>query len=367
MNRLTFIGLFLVLLSCNSRNPLAIESREVDFKDKTGDVIEAHELNLDVPGVQDIVVYDSLLFFITRNPTGMLQVYNINTLQHIASFCQRGRAKNEFTGQVFLINEQYYFKDGDLIFPLLDNKSLIQKEVNVSASLREGHTVVGDVELRSSDDRCFVLLENGLEKIFSYRNPYIDAEMGEMTLPQYAVREHDKIVREIKVFKKHVKSENPENLELWYSGSLLKRTNNNLVIMPMSGMDYILFFDLDKKKNWALHQIGTPLASEICVYDDDSKNYFGGFGRPIADNSSDIFLVSYFGGEHTEKAMKEGKMRGELLLFDWDGNYIGGVKLDTNYHSSSYDSKGKKLYAVNIASEKIFTFDLSEFMKNIGK
>lgn len=244
---------------------------------------------------------------------------------------------------------------------------MIQKEINVSASLREKHTVVGEMELRSNDESCFVLLGDGLERIFSFHHPSINVELGTTTLPSYTIRKHNDIEKEIKVFRKHVKSENPENLELWYSGDLLKHPNKEMVIMPMSGMDYILFFDLDKKKNWALHQIGTPLTTEICVYDDYSKNYFGGFGGPMTDYTSDIFLVTYFGGKFTEEAIKEGKMRGELLVFDWDGNYLGGVKLDTNYHSSSYDPKNKMLYALNIASEKIFTFDLSGLMSTIER
>ena len=83
--------LWMLLLSCSHKDngPLVLETREVDFMDKTGDEIKAKPLDLEVPGVTDVVVYDSLLIFVTSDPSGMLQVFNKNTLKHLASFCQR--------------------------------------------------------------------------------------------------------------------------------------------------------------------------------------------------------------------------------------------------------------------------------------
>ena len=353
-------------MSCNTKSPLVLETHEVDFLNKTGDIINAKELNLDVPGVRDVVVCDTLLCFLTKDPSGMLKIYKKNTLEYMASFCQLGRAKNEFTGQVNLTNGQYYQRNGDLIIPLMDNNSLLQKEVNVSASLRTGHTVVEGIEPRTANEYSFVLLDNGLEKTFSFRNPYLNAETGIMELPLYAIREHNEIVREYKVFKKHVATENIENLELWYSGNLLKHPSRSLVIFPMCNLDDILFFDLKTNHHYSLHQTGSTSASDICVFNDQRKNR-SCFGRPVADKASDYFYVTYFGGKYTEEAVNENTMRAELLVFDWDGNYKGGVKLDTNYHRHSLDSDTKILYAVNIGSEKIYTFDLSGLINTIAK
>ena len=64
MKRILLMSLAAVLLatSCTSNrqsdDTFALETREVDFQDKTGDVIQAEELNLEVLGVTDVVVYD---------------------------------------------------------------------------------------------------------------------------------------------------------------------------------------------------------------------------------------------------------------------------------------------------------------------
>lgn len=353
------------LFSCNYRNPLVLETREVDYLDKTDNVIIANKVDIKVMGVSDIFVYDSLLIFVTTDPSGFLQIYNKNTYEHIGSFCHLGRAKNEFAGLAFSINRQYYLRDGELILPLIDNKTLIQKEVNVSASLREGHTVIGDIESRTFDDMNSILLDNGLEKIFTFSRPKFQTELQTSSLPVYSLKEKNELVKEVKVFRRHVDCEIPDLLESCYRGSFVKHPNRNLVVMTMGGMDYLLFFDFDKNKNFALHQIGAPSASDIYFYKDRSKNH-SCFGLPLVDYTSDRFMVFYFGGKHTQHAIDEGVMRGELMLFDWDGNYLGGVKLDDNFFSAFYDSEKKMLYTANIMDE-IFAYDLSEFMKSIDK
>lgn len=353
------------LLSCIHRNPLVLEAYDVDYLDKTGDVIYGNKMNLEVMGISNIVVYDSLLMFLTMDPSGFLQVYNKNTLEHLGSFCHPGRARNEFAGSAFLINNQYYLKNKDLILPLVDFKTFIQKEINVSASIREGHTVVENVESRTTDCMNSVLLGNGLEKVFTYTNPVFNPELQVTSLPVYSIKENNELVKEIKVFRRHVECEIPDLLQGCYYGGMVKHPNRNLVVITMGSMDYLFFFDFDKNKYYALHQTGTPSASEIMIYKDENKNR-PCFGLPLVDYSADRFLVFYFGGKHTEEAIKEEEMRGELLLYDWDGNYLGGVKLDNNFIFASYDSEKKMLYTVNILDE-IYTYDLSEFMNSLDK
>lgn len=366
MNKSVLLNLLWILfLSCNNRNPLVLEMHEVDFLDKTGDVIYGNKLNLEVIGIMDIVVYDSLLIFVTTDPSGFLQVYHKDTYEHLGSFCHPGRARNEFAGLAFSINKQYYLRNSDLLLPLIDNNTLIQKEINVSASIRKGHTVVEGVESRTTDYMNSVALDNNIERVFTFSPPHLNPELQEASLPVYSIKENNKNVKEIKVFRGHVKCENTELLQGCYNGEMAKHPNRNNVVITMGSMDYLFFFDFDNNKNYALHQIGTPSASELFLNKDMSKNR-SCFGLPIVDYSSDRFMVLYFGGKHTEDAIKEGKMRGELLLFDWDGNYLGGVKMDKNFIYASYDPEKQILYAANILDE-IYTYDLSQFMSFIDK
>lgn len=356
-----------LLLSCKSRTdngPMVLETREIDFKDKTADEIKAKPLALEVPGIQDLVVHDSLLIFVTSDPQGMLKVYDKNTLQPIASFCTRGRANNEFPGQIFYINMQQYVRDGDFIMPFLDNSTYIQKEVNVSASLREGRTVIGQTLQRTHNDLDFVLLDKGLGRTFTVYRPVwnFNAQPETMSLPVYAITQDNKTVREIEVFKDHVQHESIMTLQSFYHGHLLKHPDRNLVVMPMSCLDYILFFDLDNDRNYAVHQKGTPTTADVYLYDDWNKNYKGGIGGPMHIPGTNMFMCVYSSGKYSEQTLNENGMGVELLVFDYEGNYIRGVKLDRNFLSYSWDPESKILYAAEIVSEVIFTYDLSDFL-----
>lgn len=368
MKRIQLMSLAAVLLatSCTSNrqsdDTFALETREVDFQDRTGDVIQAEELDLEVPGVSNVVVYDSLLVFTTTDPSGMLQVYNKRTLEKIGSFCTQGSAANEFVGSAYLTNSQHYLKNGELILPLLDGSTSFYKEVNVSASLREGHTVVEGTVQRAGYDDNIVMLDGTLDRTFSFRRPSNIVGSG-FTMPQYVVTEHNDTVKEIEVFKKHINCQNEDDLERCYHGMLMKHPDRNLAVFPMSFMKYILFFDLDKDEYYALRQKDTPAFPDIYVdrsWWDDNK----GFGS--VDCSSDMFMVTYDGGEYSINARKNDMVTFELLLFDWEGNYLGGAKMDTNVHFCSYDPDTQLLYAINIGSEKIYTYNLSGLMKSIG-
>ena len=56
-----------------------------------------------------------------------------------------------------------------------------------------------------------------------------------------------------------------------------------------------------------------------------------------------------------------------MLAFDWNGNYLGGVKMDILAQDYTYDSKNKILYGYRIFDEKIIAYDLSEFVNSFAK
>lgn len=369
MRKLLFLYLFCASFILTSKaktdnGPMILKTQEVDFKDKTGDEIKAKMLDLEVIGIQDLYVQDSVLMFVTSDPEAMLKVYDKKTLKPIAGLCQRGRANNEFPGQIIQQYRQQYWRNGDLIMPFYDLSTSVQKEVNISASLRKGHTVIENTCQRSFHNHDFVVLDNGLDKTFTINGLEPDwlRSPETMELPVYAVTENNNIVKEIQVFKEHIKHESVLRLGYFYGGQLLKHPDRNLVVMTMRSMDYIMFFDLDNDRNFAIHQKGSPTYADIYIYDDWDKNYKGGTGGPMHIPGTDKFCVVCSSGKYTEQTLAEGGMGVELLVFDYEGNYIGGVKLNRNIQSYSYDPETKTIYAANVVTEEIFTFDLSDFL-----
>lgn len=359
-----------LLVSCHIEDPLAFETREVDFINKTGDLINGKILDLDVLGGKTIAVYDTLLMVITNNPAALLQVYDTRTLKPLAMLCQQGNAKNEFSDKYIFKSDQTFLRNGDVIIVLRGEGGYVLKEINVSASLREGHTVVEGIN-NSIPYGCqnLVGLDNAINCLFTFNNHNYSIDRGVYNVPSFSIRD-DKNTKEIEVYRRLIDFENKRYSEFWYSGTICKHPSKNIVVQCMSTIDYIHFFDLDNNKYFSIHQIGTPTFENIKV------PYILKDGTAIYDcmhfnesiGSDNFFLVLYMNGEYKKKNLRQGNRDAtELLAFDWEGNYLGGVKLDVHVHDLAYNSKSGLLYGFRINDEKIVTYDLSDFIKSIGK
>lgn len=145
INKILFSGLMLFLCySCSDKSYFVLETKEVDFVNKTDSIIKGTLLDIEVMGLSDIMIIDTFLMFITNNPTGQLLLYNLNTLTPIANLCLKGRASNEFFNSWFVANQVYYNDDNNIIVPLIDNMCFL-KEVDVTQSISNKNTVLLNV------------------------------------------------------------------------------------------------------------------------------------------------------------------------------------------------------------------------------
>lgn len=358
------------LISCHVGNPLELETREVDYLNKTGDVIHGNILDLNVPGGKAIEVYDNLLMVITSDPNGLLQIYDIRTKQPLASLCQQGRARNEFSEKFIFKASQLFERNGDIIIVMRGEGGYVLKEVNVSASLREGHTIIEGV-YNNVPFGCegVVGLDNGINRLFVFNNHNYNIDMEDYNPPTFSIiNEED--TKEIKVYGRLIDFENDYFTTFWYSGGLCKHPTKNIVIQCVRTMDYIHFFDFDNNNFYSIHQVGSPTFDDIRVPDTSNKdgsislNKYYHFYESIGTNN--VFFVIYLNGDYSKDNFRQTRGEAkELLAFDWEGNYVGGVKLDYGVTDLAYDSKRNILYGIRSVDEKIVSFDMSDFMKSI--
>lgn len=73
MKKVIFSNLIgaLLLASCTQKGPMVLETHDVDFLNRTGDVVHGKFLDLDVAGGHTIAVYDTLLMVTTGNPAAL--------------------------------------------------------------------------------------------------------------------------------------------------------------------------------------------------------------------------------------------------------------------------------------------------------
>ena len=340
----------LFAMSCNNKSKILIEDREVDFLNKTGDVIEGKLVKSDILGFDNIIIFDTLFMVTTWNPEGQLQVFSLNSLEHLGSFCKQGRARNEML-DASAVTEQAYYKNGHLILVMFDSPNTL-KEVDITASLQSGNTeIISSQECLSTHDGELILLGNEYE----YRYEYVRNIFGinEVTgVPSRYTVYKDGEKRELNFFGTLMDSESSAK-ELPYMGSLNKNPQRNIVVQSFQRMDYLLFMDFDADKYFAVHQKGSITFNDTFVYNNSPRPLHFTDGA----SSSEYLMILYRQGEYTQKTT-DGYP--ELLVFDWDGNYITGFKIDRTTYMIEYDEINKVLYGIN-DDENLYAYD----MKNL--
>ena len=82
-------------------------------------------------------------------------------------------------------------------------------------------------------------------------------------------------------------------------------------------------------------------------------------GAPMHIPGTDMFMCVSIWGKYPQQAFKEGGTGAELLFFDYDGNYKGGVKVNHNPQACAYDPETNSLYVANMGDEDIKTILLN--------
>lgn len=364
-SKLGILFIFIFLMSCNNKSHYAFDVKEIDFVNKTGEVIDGIDTQIDIMGGDDILICDSLLLILTRDPMGQLKVFSLSDYKLLVNLCIEGRARNEFFHPSFLSDQWFFNKDGDIILPIIDNTQ-IQKEINLSQSIKEHKTVVQPnvSDCLSIMDGNFVLIDNDRNKKFQcFRAHEDEVELGKYCVPEYKITESDEVVREIKVFPTLMKFVNEENSRGMYFGSLRKHPSKNIIIQPFQYMDYILRFDLDNNDFYAIHQIGS-LSFDDIIPKKDGPSLFN--FTSICYTPDYLFLL-YHAGEYSQSFPDYDDSFPEVYVFDWDCNYLGGIKLGQEVHDIAYDEKNRKLIGLQRSKDIIYSFDLSELISSIEK
>ena len=369
----------LFVLSCNNKKSrLLFEVHEVDYRNKSDVTLKGTEVEAEWPlEMRDIAVCDSFLLVKSGDNEHILYVYS-NDLKLKGRFGSIGRARNEFlspsvqwfSAQI-LRNEQ-----GDAMIPLVDmqqgtrlvdlQKSLeTQSTVFAAQNDFQGrHTV--EYYNKTFDGRVVMstvvrtqFLDNDIDQRFSYFHPITEGYENKVhTEPVFAITHDTARVKEIKMLSRFEAKDAD-----YVNGFMIKHPSRNIAVQALHILDYILFFDLDNDRAFAIHQPGSP------SFDDDLpaiefteiENADGTMTytstrvpcfRDLAATES-FFMVTYYNGDYCHNQTDVSDIEDaapELLIFDWDGNFLKSFKLDTHVDGITYDEKNQILYGMDILS-----------------
>ena len=370
-----FLAVLLSVYSCGNKPQYIIpEVKEISFADQERGFVEPVKMDYCPMGVFDIMSYDKYLFFITQNKNAYLRVYDVEKGAEVAALCQQGRANNEFNFPIFFNSEQAYTVNGEIMLPIKDNQSSL-KEINITQSIDNQRTVinrtasciqntsshlafvdddfsrtfVSDLKLSSAEPRVSVISSDS--KFVSD----LKLSSAEPAQPvKFYIQGADEQKTDVPAFKDVMNGSDQFAICNYYSGVLIKHPSRNIMTYSMAYLNYVLFFDLDTGKTFAIHQKGSETLDKE-VTENPNLLHFGD-----ATASDDYYFTFYFANCRKNP---EADYVCEVLAFDWDGNYVGGFKTNTAIHRIAYNEKTKSLYCVNIGEELMYAIPVKEFIK----
>lgn len=351
LHALSVVLIIMLQFSCNNRPNLIPEVRDVDFSNK--DLEVEGKFVTEIIGAKSIFEYDTLLLVLTYNPAAQLMVFNTNTLDTLGEFCIKGRARNEFQ-ELHTSVCQMYEKEGDVFATLYDGPYLV-KEVNITESIRQGSTVVSNtVDVMSLGNGVTVFLNKDLNQKFELlKNKYKpDEEMREVP-SVYTVKIPDKKDKELKILRRVVYVEEDQKRFMPYGGTIKKHPSKNIIVSTFRGLDYLVFFDLDNDKTFAIHQTGSATFDDE-PYVDTGEYHFSG----AAHCAEDYVMLVYNHGKDAMNEPDRSKRKAEVIIFDWEGNFITNIRLDRRIAFIGYDESQEKLFGITFR-EEIYEYDLS--------
>ena len=348
---LAIVFIIALQFSCNKRPNLIPEVRDIDYSNK-GVEIEG-KLVTEIIGAEGIIQIDSFLMVVTVNPDAQLLVLNSNTLDTLGEFCMKGNARNEFK-KVYSATYQAYRRDDHIFVPLYDDPYLM-KEVDITESIKQNKTVISNTAFPIIFGHgTAVILNEDLNQRFEYlRNKYHPDEEMKQPPIVYSVIMPNKKDKEIKILRRKVYVEEDRKRFIPYDSTIKKHPTKNIIVNMFRGLDYLVFFDLENNKTFAVHQTGSATFDDE-PYVDTGEYYFTG----AAHCAEDYVILGYNHGEEAMNEPDRHKRKTEIIIFDWGGNFITNIKLDRRVGHIVYDELQKKLFALTFR-EEIYEYDLS--------
>jgi hypothetical protein len=370
MKRILFIPFFLILCSLIScKKHFAYEVKEIDFVNKSDTIIDGVLVDISLPvGIEDFTMCDSLFMFLVDDPSAQLLVYSANDGHLLGRFCGKGRAKYEIIGPTMISGQIFNDSNGSILLPLREQRAAI-KMVNITESLKRNRTVVQDV--RECNSIYYILLDNDINNTLEFFKADYNYYYKDITEPPYFEIKcnGDEEGKRIDMYPKVMNLEQMSDANLFYHGTLYKHPSRNLVVQPLLGMDYILFMDIDNNKYFAVHQMGSMsfddyISATYTIGGDESKIMHEGRELPyyfVETFCTESYVMTlYRAGDYCLSFDDEDKACPELIIFDWDGNFIRSVKLSKPVHEFCFDSNSNTMYGLNMAEDVLYRFDLND-------
>ncbi|MCH7405509.1 BF3164 family lipoprotein [Belliella aquatica] len=315
------------------------------------------ETGLDIVGAWDFAIQDSLMIFSTRNNNGLWKFLSLPELNELGDFLIKGEGPLEFSSYPSVTDKVNFSEIGGVLFSYIydfDNGRLLK--LNINKSLKNKETIISVI-----DDSLpkflfdFMMLDSGR---------YFYREISNMETQQLRSLDHFGNVSVNINMAKLNEASVMKGIDFTVMTTMTRYNEIHDKIVEMNfGLNYINLYAVDG-----------DFGKTICVeskLDDigqiESKENVDRIFRFSDVRVYDNFFGLVYVNEKEETYFTSRKNLPEILLFDWEGNPLAKLKLQSHISTFDIDFLNNEIYTFDSRTDEFAKYDIGEILSVIQK
>ena len=348
--------LFMVLslcIGCQKKrtydNKMAFEDKiHVDIDLTSYELNNKKELNIDIIGVKNFRIFDSLLVFSTVNEDGLWSFYSLKNNTHLGDFLSKGQGPFQFATPPSVGNNVQFTKENDTVLAYIyDSPKGQLVKFNISKSIDNQDQILSIANENMPRSLFNFVMIDSLMFFCKEVSPDLTKQV------RFLINEDEKSSLEFLTKLNNAAIKQGEDINILSTITKFSPIENKLVEMPI-GLNYVNLYSID----------GT-FTKTICVdenlYDIDAIQKKNRWRRKYT--FADLRLFDSFFGvlkiDEEEKIYQTKRTKlPSILLFDWEGKALAELKLDHHITSFDIDFINNELYTFDVHSDELFKYNI---------
>ncbi len=317
---------------------------------------EGLDTGLDIIGIQNFQVIDSLLLICQSSSQGFWKFYSLNDHKLLGKMLSIGQGPNEFrypvsSGNYYTMEEE----NGNLFAMILDQYKGGVYRLNITESLESGQV---DIDFLPGDFSSSVFYACAIDN-----DTYLCRELSEDGTHQnrYVLKNGTKTIPDVleKLNRATVDAEN-DGFTFNMISALIKRKKELFVEVPLY-LNYINLFSLDGKtaKTLCVEKSLTRISSVT-----SKSEPFRTSTYTALKAFNDFFGAAFY--NHTWMERDLGiKKSSQIQLFDWCGKPLAAINVNKIVTSFDIDFARGELYLFSSSDDEFVKYDISDLLKKL--
>ncbi|MCH7412744.1 TolB-like 6-bladed beta-propeller domain-containing protein [Belliella sp. R4-6] len=321
----------------------------IDFPN-TFKLSESKTPQVDIVGLSDFTIFDSLLILGTKKSDGLWDLYSLPDYQPLGSFLKRGDGPEEFMqGPGASMKNKIVKESGQIIAYIYDFEKGSIKRFNISESIKSKELHLSTMEkILPPFLFDFVMLDSA--EIFI-------REIGDFDTHQirFIVNENNKKI-EMPFLEKLNETAISKGKNINILSTIIKSSplGNRLVEMPVF-LNYINLYS-PNGEFYKTICVGDKLFDISVVQEQEEWSWASHFSNVSVFDG--FFGVVY----HEEKRKKSPS----ILLFDLEGSPLAELELENHITSFDIDFNSMELYTFDSENDKFLKYNIQNVLSEIG-